>query len=97
MPHHSISHQNTPDQTLVPRPPWPNLTYLYCIVHKCFLQVLFVKHRLHVCFRIDAVVSRPTLLPALLMFPSPLFLLSLLLASLFLGLDTCCGDQGLVL
>ena len=52
---------------------------------------------MHVCYRIDAVVSRPTLLPALLMFPSPLFLLSLLLASLFLGLDTCCGDQGLVL
>ena len=35
MPHHSISHQNTPDQTLVPWPPWPNLTYLYCIINEC--------------------------------------------------------------
>ena len=55
---------------------------------------MFVKHGLHVCPRLDAVASRPTLLPALLMFPSPLFLLSLLLAGLFLGLHTCCGDRG---
>ena len=30
MLHHSINHENTPDQTLVPWPPWPNLTYQYC-------------------------------------------------------------------
>ena len=32
MPHHSISHQNTPDHTLVPWPPWlakPHVSVLY--------------------------------------------------------------------
>ena len=38
MPHHSISHQNTLDQTLVPWPPWPNITYLYCIMDSTFIK-----------------------------------------------------------
>ena len=49
MPHHSISHQNTPDQTLVPWPAWPNLTYLYCMY---LLLLLFSEVSTYLFFQI---------------------------------------------